>query len=157
MNSSDTPTGWHDTPNDTPTETPRPGGPVLSLGEAVTATGVSRSTLQRRLRAGELEGATRLPGGGWAIPAVSLIAAGLMARTTAPDPAPAPAAPAGELEALRIELDRARAELRAVQQIAAERAEHVTDLRAALEALSRALPAPAVESATPRPRWWKRR
>ena len=58
-----------------------------------------------------------------------------------------------------------RARLEVAEALAAERARHVDDLRAALEAMSRALPAgppPAPPTTSPeveparRPRWWHR-
>ena len=168
-NVSDTPTPGHTPTDDTPDDTPRaPGGPTLSLGEAVRRTGVARSTLQRRLAEGAIPGAERTPAGGWSIPYAGLIAAGLEPRTTPPDPPtitpPAPTVP-DETAALRADLERTRAELAHARALADERGRHVDDLRSAIEAMSRALPAgppPAPPTPSPdvvparRPRWWHR-
>ena len=117
-------------------------GPTMSLGQAVATTGVSTSTLRRRLTAGEIAGAERLPSGGWSIPVAGLIAAGLTPRQTPPDtPPPAPVATDAALTA---EVAHLRAEVARLEAIAAERAERITDLRLALEGMTRALPpAPA--------------
>lgn len=160
---SDTPETGSTLPSDTAHDTPlRAGGPTLSLGEAVRYTGAARSTLQRRLHSGAIAGAERTAGGGWRIPISGLIAAGLAPRSTPPDPepTPVPSPPAHPRETeLSEELARVRAELateRAVRE-AVER--HLADLRAALEAMSRALPpapvtdAPA-EPVSPRRRRW---
>lgn len=56
-------------------------GPVLSLGQAVNVSNVSRSTLQRRLYAGEIDGAQRTTSGAWRIPYAALVAAELIATT----------------------------------------------------------------------------
>lgn len=142
-------------------------GPTLSLAEAVTATQLSKSTLQRRLRAGELEGATRTRSGGWSIPIRSLIGAGLMPNSTPPDPImPTPSVTASApmvdpvVAELRAELEVTRTELEAAKRLADERAERITDLRTALEAMARALP-PAPTAPTPatvtRGHWWNRK
>jgi hypothetical protein len=60
-------------------------GPVLTLSQAVDVAAVSRSTLQRRLYAGAVEGAERLADGSWRIPYVALVSAGLVSKTTPPD------------------------------------------------------------------------
>lgn len=183
-----------DTPDDTPAHdqptgqvTPDAGlaqpapanGPTLGIAEAVRATGTSRSTLQRRLKAGEIPGAHHGPDGTWRIPIAGLIAAGLMDRATPAD-SPAPSSPApvpvepetvAELGRLRAEVDRLRAERDLAHALAAERERNLEDLRAALAVLSRALPAGPVSSAgepapSPAPadgaapvarrRWWRR-
>lgn len=162
----------------TPPETPPaiPGGPTLSLGQAVKVTGVSRSTLQRRLTAGQITGAERTTSGGWSIPLAGLISAGMAPRVTPADPNPEPsttsgpaistevAAVAAERDRLAGELAATRAELDKARTIAEVQARHLDDLREALAALSRALPpGPATgtdgapSAVTPaRRRWWKR-
>lgn len=175
---SDTPTaGTPDTVSETPAAT---GGPRLTLGQAVRTTGMSRSTLQRRLRDDSIPGATRTPGGGWSIPVAGLIAAGLAPRHSPPDPpvsgnlpiatsrgAEVTADPAtesyisvepAEVERLRVELNRTRADLELSRARVAEVTADRETLRAALEALSRALPPGPVLTAPPAPaarrRWW---
>jgi hypothetical protein len=126
-------------------------GPTMSLGQAVTHTGVSTSTLRRRLAAGEITGAERLPSGGWSIPVAGLIAAGLTPRQTPPD-SPTPVAsttPAADVEAMTAEVTRLRAEVTRLEAVAAERAERITDLRLALEGMTRALPPVTPTPATP--------
>lgn len=147
----DTTVGTPDTPG-TPTGA---SGPVLSLGEAVRTTGAARSTLQRRLNAGQIPGATRTPGGGWSIPIRGLIAAGMAPKVTPPDKTPD--RPTDEVvadlearmeDALR-NAERYRLEAEAARELAEERGRHVEDLREALYALSRALPPGPDEAVTP--------
>ncbi len=152
---------------------PGAGGPTLSLGAAVRATGVARSTLQRRLTAGAIAGATRTEAGGWSIPIGGLIGAGLVPTVTPPETPPGPTSGppvetvADEVADLRAEVDRLRADRDRAEALAAERGRHVDDLRVALEALARALPAgpvaaPLEDQGTPPPaapparRWWHR-
>lgn len=161
------PEGTGGTAHDTPG---RAGGPTLSLGEAVRVTGAARSTLQRRLHAGAIAGAERTAEGGWSVPVAGLIAAGFLPKVSPPDPAEEPVpdpfpergTSSRETE-LSAEVVRLRAELEAARVLAEERALHLADLRAALEAMSRALP-PAPSSTTspsaegvrpPRRRWWR--
>lgn len=159
-----------DTPTDTPetTDTPPTGevgvmgeyGYTLSLGEAVRVTGAARSTLQRRLAAGVIEGAARTADGvGWAIPVMSLIRAGYMPKVSDPPP-PVPTGSPGvevdsEADRLRAEVDRLRVELDHMRELAEDRARHVADLRTAMEAMSRALsagpPPTPVTAPTPEP------
>jgi hypothetical protein len=188
----DRPTGTDDTAHDTGGDvtpetsavsdvTTGPEGPTLSLGEAVRTTGAARSTIQRRLNSGAIPGATRTDAGGWSIPVSGLIAAGLAPRVTpadtppdtTPDTAPATPLPEGDtavVSDLRAELAATRMELDHARRLADERARHVDDLRAALDAMARALP-PAPETppgdavgaapgdavgTPPRRRWWSR-
>lgn len=119
------------------------GGPTLSLAEAVDRCSVSRATLQRRLRAGEIEGATRNRSGGWEIPISGLIAAGLIPRTTPADPVTPSTSevPTTEVALLQAAAEIAvlRAERDAARELAEERAQRIEDLRAALDAERRAL------------------
>jgi hypothetical protein len=157
-------------------------GYTVSMGEAVRTTGVARSTLQRRLAAGQIEGAYRNADGGWVIPMNGLIAAGFLPRTTPPDEAVEPdpdeiAALRAEVERLSAavaEIPRLRGEVETLRAVNHAQTEHLTDLRKALETI-RALPAgtppptaPTVERvpddatstevllAAPRRRWWSR-
>lgn len=145
-------------------------GYTVSMGEAVRVTGAARSTLQRRLAAGQIEGAYRNAEGGWVIPMNGLIAAGFMPRTTPPDVAPE--ADPDEIAALRaeverlsaavVEIPRLRGEVEKLSAVNAAQAEHLADLRAALDTI-RALPAGDPVVAAPavvegqRRRWWNRR
>jgi hypothetical protein len=157
----DTPAETH---AETHAETVRHRGPTLSLAEAITASGLSRSTLQRRLKAGDLEGATRTRSGGWAIPIRALIGAGLMPATSPPD-TPQPTASVtdtvpelhAEHERLRVAYEQLRAELEHERRLAAVRDEHLNDLRRALEAMSRALPAGPADTPAERRHWWNRK
>lgn len=148
------------------------GGPVWSLREAVEHTGASRSTLQRRLKEGAVPGAERDEAGGWRIPLAGLIAAGILPKQTPADTGPPAPDPAVEVVELRAELAVERERRQAAEALAEahreraeahrERAEahreRADDLRAAVEALSRALPpAPSADTLTaPRRRWWGR-
>ena len=148
-----------------PVSTLTPSRPVLTLAEAVAATGKSRNTLRRLLKAGEIEGAAQLPGGSWAIPVDGLLAAGLPLhrpdRGEAPvaDPARDPAS-TGELAQLREEVTRLRVELASARTAADERGRALEDLRLAMRMLT---PAPVevapVSGPSPDPgrkRWWNR-
>jgi hypothetical protein len=121
-------------------------GPTVSLAEATDRCSVSRATIQRKLKAGEIVGATRTASGGWSIPITGLIAAGLMPRTTPPDQpgASVVADHAAENALLRIELAAAR-------QLADERAERINDLRTALDAMGKALTAGVADTAPVNP------
>jgi hypothetical protein len=152
-----------------PASTVTPLRPVLSLAEAVAATGKSRNTLRRFLKAGEIEGATQLPGGSWAIPVEGLLAAGLPLhrpdRGHAPDAAPGSGPDqAGELGRLREEVTRLRVELASARTAAEERGRALEDLRVALRMLTgparTAAPVNGPSADTPsydrRKRWWSR-
>lgn len=129
-------------------------GPTMTLGEAARTTTVSASTLRRRLAAGDITGAERAADGSWSIPVAGLIEAGLMPRSTGPDvpaaelPSSSTTEPA-EVARLSAEVARLRTELEAARTIAAERAEHITGLRKALDAMTLALPAVASSTTTP--------
>jgi hypothetical protein len=143
---------------------PAPARSYLTLGEAVKAVEVSRSTLQRRLKAGEIEGAHRTNEGTYAIPYAGLIAAGLAPRSTPADQAP-------EVD-YQIEIERLRTENAHLRQLADERAHYLRVLEENLSRVTAALPSGpsmlpasvepsdiAAETATPasRPRWFRRR
>lgn len=193
---TDTPDDTPDTPDDTPAhdeptgqvtagdglaQPAHVGGPALGMAEAIRASGMSRSTLQRRLKDGEIPGAHRGPDGTWRIPVAGLVGAGFLAGTTPPDApslsgpvgesGPTSAGDAAEIARLRAEVERLRAERDIAHALATERAQGLEDLRSALAVLSRALPAapestpapvspnPSPEPAAvgePRRRWWRR-
>jgi hypothetical protein len=142
------------------TDTPTPA--YMTLGEATKAVDASRSTLQRRLKAGDITGAYRDAGGVWCIPFSGLIAAGLAPRTTPADPEPE----ATEFEATEpdtvAEIERLRTALAASELLANERATTVELLRTVITELSAVLKAstPQLEAPTPpnpRGRRWFRR
>jgi excisionase family DNA binding protein len=126
----------------------------LSVREAAKRFNVSRPTLVKRLKSGQLSGEP-VTGGGWLIDPAELIRAGYLARADAGQLAgggegafpgvapPLPAAAGDELATLKAALDVERIRREAAEALAAERLQHIDDLR-------RMLPAP---DAKPR-RWW---
>lgn len=127
-----------------------PTPPVTWLGmiEAVRASGTSRTTLQRKLIAGEIPGATKDEEGRWKIPATGLVAARLIGTTPAPEARPprsvptAPPAPSvDELVQARHELELERLRRQSAEREARVLAETVESLRDALSSTSRLLPA----------------
>lgn len=153
-----------------PPTAPPGGGPTLTLGGAHRATGAARTTLRRRLDAGEIPGARRTPEGGWEIPVSGLIAAGLAPKRTPPDPpaestvptsgttdpAPTSSTEAEELRArlaaTELELERTRAEVASVREMVGVYAHSLEAMREALETMGRALgPGTTPPPATPEP------
>ena len=144
--------------------TDTPPTTYLTLGQAVKAIDVSRSTLQRRLQSDEIEGAHRDDDGVWRIPMRGLISAGLAPRVT-----PADSAPEVDLTA---EVERLRSENAHLRLLADERLSTVkvlTDLLEKLPAMLAAAPpqtptapplepsrAPEPPSPVSRRRWWAR-
>lgn len=143
--------------------------PTLSAAEAARAAGVSAKTIGRALKAGRIEGAERLPGGGWAVPVEGLLAAGYTLHRS--EPAPVVDTPQPEADRVR-ELEAEVAELRRERDVAVaelRRADDaLADVRLALRALSagatdggvsvpdtvpRAPEAPVARTAG---RWWRR-
>lgn len=109
-------------------------GPTISLAEAVDRCTASRTTIQRKLKAGEIPGASRVAGGGWSIPISGLIAAGMMSRTTPADtPTVSGVDQSAEVELLRVKLAAAEARAAAAEA-------HRDDLRSIIEDYRRALP-----------------
>lgn len=158
------------------TDTPSPA--YVTLGEAVKAVKASRSTLQRRLKAGEIPGAYTDSAGVWRIPYSGLITAGLAPRTTpadTPDVVGTATPSTVHLEEMAAEVARLRAENEHLAQIAEERATTVALLAGVVERLTEAIssgpgelppaadPPPARDghgpstTATMRRRWWARR
>ena len=132
--------------------------PTLTLTEAVERCDQSRSTLQRWIKAGKVEGAVReTPGDDrspWKIPIEGLLQAGavLDAPETNPsnnvdlteEPESAP-----EVESLRIEMAEYRRRAEVAEAIAAERLEALKDARLALRALGSGEPVPAEQPKAP--------
>lgn len=120
-------------------------GPVWSASEAARRCNISRTTLTRRLKAGDIPGAT-LTADGWRIPAQGLAIAGLAARTAPDDQQPtnsddqgdgdrddSTAAQVADLTA-RLEVERVRRE--GAERLADERAARILDLQTALRAIA---------------------
>jgi excisionase family DNA binding protein len=126
----------------------------LSVREAAKRFDVSRPTLVKRLKSGQLSGEP-VTGGGWLIDPAELIRAGYVARADAgqvagggeadlPGIAPyLPAAAGDDVAALKAALQAEQIRREAAEVLAAERLQHIEDLR-------RMLPPP---DAKPR-RWW---
>ncbi len=126
----------------------------LSVREAAKRFNVSRPTLVKRLKNGQLSG-DPVTGGGWLIDPAELIRAGYMAREDGGQvdrgskgdlPRIAtylPGAAGAEVAALKAALEAERIRREAAEALAAERLQHIDDLR-------RMLPPPGV---APK-RWW---
>lgn len=122
------------------------GRPVFTAADAARRCGVARSTLMRRLHAGEIPGAAKDEHGAWRVPLAGLLAAGLVPDAHRPpadaddDPAPmldaaariAAAEHAAAIARLEGELLAERARREAAETLAAERAARVADLQNAL-------------------------
>ena len=138
------------------------GRPVFTAADAARRCGVARSTLMRRLHAGEIPGAAKDDDGAWRVPLAGLLAAGLVPDAHRPpadaddDPAPvldaaariAAAEHAAAIARLEGELLAERARREAAETLAAERAARVADLQNALRMIEppRATPETAPES-----------
>ncbi len=126
----------------------------LSVREAAKRFDVSRPTLVKRLKSGQLSGEP-VTGGGWLIDPAELIRAGYVARGDGGPvdrgdkielsgvASPLPGAADAEVAGLKAALEAERIRRAAAEVLAAERLQHIEDLR-------RMLPAP---EAKPR-RWW---
>ena len=123
------------------------GRPVFTAADAARRCGVARSTLTRRLQAGEVPGAAKDDDGAWRVPLAGLLAAGMVPDAYRPpadgddDPAPpvpdaaariAAAEHAAAIARLEGELLAERARREAAETLAAERAARVADLQNAL-------------------------
>lgn len=124
--------------------------PAWAISEASARCQVSRSTLKRRLSAGELPNAYKTPAGQWRIPVNDLIAAGYSPGVQPPDsdaepdmrqPAPAPD-PSGRVEELERLLSQEKLRRAAAEQIAEERRGRIEDLQLAMRLIERPRPAP---------------
>lgn len=133
---------------------PDSSGTTVTISEAARRSGLSVSTLRRRLAKGTIPGAYKAPGPDgeeWRIPVAAL------------DEAPV-VRPVDLVDDLRRELDDTRARLAVAEALAAERertldtlAVTVEALREGMEALRLALPAPAPVVPVEEPRRWFRR
>ena len=134
-----------------PAEEEQGHGPVWSASEAARRCGISRATMTRRLQADAIPGATRDESGAWLVPLSGLLAAGFHPDRPAPAEEEGPqdqdaetataealrdAQHARELAEIRAALDLERARRQAAEELAAERAARVSDLRRALLALT---------------------
>jgi len=127
----------------------------LSVREAAKRFNISRPTLVKRLKSGQLSGEP-VTGGGWLIDPAELIRAGYAARVEAGQRAPAiqetlttiapplPGVGGDELVALKAALEAERIRREVAEALAEERLQHINDLR-------RMLPAP---DAKPKRGWW---
>lgn len=129
----------------TPSDAPRPGGPVLTLREAATATGLSLSTLRRRRADLVAHGARVTPSGAWEVPYSALIALGMAPRVTPPDaahhdaPVDAPVTPpADELQRLADRVRELEHQLEVERVINRERERTIEAQQLALRAIERA-------------------
>lgn len=119
--------------------------PAWAISEASAHCQVSRSTLKRRLSAGELPNAYKTPAGQWRIPVNDLIAAGYSPGVQPPDPdpepdmrQPAPAPdPSSRVEELERLLSQEKLRRAAAEQIAEERRGRIEDLQLAMRLIER--------------------
>jgi hypothetical protein len=138
--------------------TPPAGGPTLGLAEAAKACGVSVSTLRRKRPELEANGAAQTAKG-WRIPVTTLIALGLMDRTTdtrhdsqhdtpmTPTTTPPSDALIAQLDALRAALADAEQRAAVAEAVAAERERMIQTQAMALRMLE-ASKAPATPTPT---------
>ena len=132
-----------------------PGRPHVfdSAAAAADACSVSVRTVRRYLSDDRIPGAEKVDGQ-WRIPASGLVAAGLEPGRPAPPPRDHVdvAAVEAERDSLRREVSAQRARAEVAEALAADRAEHVADLRRSIEDLRRQLPpAPPAGDAENRP------
>ena len=108
----------------------------LSISEAASVCGVKRRTIRRRHQAGEFEHAFKDEEGSWRIPIGDLAAAGLRPDVvTDPDEPRIVFSAASQVDRLRMEVAVLRERVRALEIIAREREERVSDLRTILRML----------------------
>lgn len=136
-------------------------GPVWSASEAARRCNMSRTTLTRRLKAGDIPGAEQTADG-WRIPAQGLAIAGLVARTAPDDQDTADSTDQAQddqqdaadstparVAILQAELATERARREGAERLADERAARITDLQTALRAIAPPPPAEQDDSAAP--------
>lgn len=139
--------------------------PRFTMSEAAERAGVSRSTIRRRVEAGDFTNATKDDEGVWRIPVEDLLAAGFTlsrpaeveAETQTP-PSERAQVEAEELAELRREVvelrarvEVERAQRQAAEQVAAERSEHLATMRQALRMIEASTTTPRPESAPTEP------
>lgn len=139
--------------------------PVFTLREAAKRCGVSFSTIRRRREDGAFPNAYKTPDGQWVVPVEDLLAAGLKPTAEPAQDQPRPgmltqqaqhaayvpiSADQERIEQLERDLARARAQIEveqahraAAEQIAAERARSLEDLRTTIRLLEPPQPATA--------------
>ena len=109
---------------------------ALSISEAARICGVKRRTIRRRHQAGEFEHAFKDEEGSWRIPVGDLAAVGLRPNVvTDPDEPRIVFSAASQVDRLRTEVAVLRDRVRALEIIAREREERVSDLRTILRML----------------------
>ena len=140
---------------------PDSSGTTLTISEAARRSGVSISTLRRRLAKGSIPGAHKAPGPDgeeWRIPVAALegLSGESSKRTTSDDRE-------NELEELRRQLENERrtrelaeALLDSERRGREDLARTVDVLRETIETLNRALPPAPSPTSTKSGRWWKR-
>lgn len=156
--------------------------PRLNVTQAVAAFNVTKRTLQRRLTAGQLDGATKDDAGQWSIPIEALHALGFGARQTTTNDAPpvrhsthktiqsvektgntsapnsAPLAPdsATEITSLRAILHNTQQQLATEQRLREAAERNIEDLRTAMRMLEAGTNHPPDSDRPQRRRWWQR-
>jgi hypothetical protein len=112
---------------------------ALTISEAATICEVRRRSIRRRHQAGDFPHAFRDADGAWRIPLNDLVTAGLEPHQVEdPEEPRIVSAASSQIERLRTEVAVLRERVRALEIIARERGERVSDLRTVL----RMLPAP---------------
>ena len=130
----------------------------ISVREAAKRFDVSRPTLVKRLKNGQLSG-DPVAGGGWLIDPAELIRVGYVARVDDGEVSQGgkielasvagylPGADSAEVAALKKALEAERTRREVAEALAAERLQHIEDLR-------RMLPLPDRPNVRQRRRWW---
>lgn len=128
--------------------------PTWTLREAEERCGVSRSTLKRRLAAGDFPNAYKTSQGQWRIPVNDLIGAGYQPGAVDWDEEPEEPAPAttppDRVTELEHELAQERLRRASAEQLAQERQDRIADLQQAM----RLLEAPRSTAGSPGPTPW---
>ena len=127
--------------------------PTWTLREAEERCGVSRSTLKRRLAAGDFPNAYKTSQGQWRVPVTDLIAAGYQPGAVdwgehPEEPAPA-TTPPDRVTELEHELAQERLRRDSAEQLAQERQDRIADLQQAMRLLE--APRPTASSPSPTP------